>query len=143
MLFPFPAAICLNILGSAIMVSIPYLIGKKLGSSAVTYVTEKYSKAKEIRKIRSDNDLFFTYIVRMVGRLPSDVVSLYMGAIQVKYKKYLLGSILGMLPHMILFPIIGMSITDIHSPAFIVSLCIEGVLIVGSVIGYATYKKLK
>ena len=51
MLFPVPAAICLNNIGTVIMVSLPYVLGMKLGKSAVVYVTEKYPKVNAIKKM--------------------------------------------------------------------------------------------
>ena len=36
-------------------------------------------------------------ISRMVNVLPSDILSLYLGAVGIDYRKYLAGSILGML----------------------------------------------
>ena len=73
-------------------------------------------------------------------RLPSDVVSLYMGAVQVEYKKYLLGSLLGLLPHTITFPIMGMNIRDIRSPRFMISLCTEIAYIL---VTYAVYTRYR
>ena len=37
-LFPLPAAIIMNICGSAVMVTLPYVIGRKMGSRAAGYV---------------------------------------------------------------------------------------------------------
>ena len=99
-LFPLPAAIILNVLGTVIMVTLPYRIGRKAGASAVDEIRARYPKAEAIHNLRAKNDFLFSFLVRMV-RLPSDVASLYMGAVHVEYKKYLLGSLLGMLPHTI------------------------------------------
>ena len=127
-----------------IMLSLPYFIGKNIGASAVNYIREKYPKTEAIHKARSKTTSFFAYIVRMV-RIPSDIASLYMGAINVNYKRYLLGSLLGMLPHMIIYPIIGMSASDISSPAFIISLCAELAYIIITTLIYAgvSQKNLK
>ena len=140
-LFPLPAAIIMNICGSAVMVTLPYVIGRKMGSRAAGYVVEKYPKAKSLNKLRAENDFIFTFFVRIIGRLPSDIVSMYMGAIGVKYQKYLSGSILGMLPHMITFPVMGMNITNPRSREFIVSLCIEVVIMIGTTTAYVFNKK--
>ena len=45
-LFPLPVAILMNICGSIVMVTLPYVIGKKVGARAAVYVVEKYPKAK-------------------------------------------------------------------------------------------------
>lgn len=74
-------------------------------------------------------------------RLPCDVASLYMGAVHVEYKKYLLGSLLGILPHAITYPIMGMSIQDIRSPKFVISLCAELAYILITSAVYTVYRK--
>lgn len=123
-LFPFPAAVVLNLVGTVIMVSLPYGIGQKAGASAVEAIRARYPKAEAIHALRAKDDFLFSFLVRMV-HIPSDVASLYMGAVHVGYRKYLLGSLLGMLPHAIAYPIMGMSIRDRHSPQFLISLCVE------------------
>ena len=139
-LFPLPVAIVLNLIGTVIMVSLPYLIGKRTGASAVDEIRAKYPKAEAIHDLRAKNDFLFAFLVRM-ARLPSDVASLYMGVVHVEYKKYLLGSLLGMLPHTITYPIIGMSIRDIRSPQFIISLCAEIAYILVTSAVYTLYRK--
>lgn len=139
-LFPLPVAIVLNLIGTVIMVSLPYLIGKRTGASAVDEIRAKYPKSEAIHDLRAKNDFLFAFLVRM-ARLPSDVASLYMGAVHVEYKKYLLGSLLGMLPHTITYPIIGMSIRDIRSPKFVISLCAELAYILITSAVYTVYRK--
>ena len=139
-LFPLPVAIVLNLIGTVIMVSLPYQIGRRTGTSAVDEIRAKYPKAEAIHDLRAKNDFLFSFLARMV-RLPSDVVSLYMGAVQVEYKKYLLGSLLGLLPHTITFPIMGMNIRDIRSPRFMISLSAEIAYILVTYVVYTRYHK--
>lgn len=140
-LFPLPLAILLNLLGTAVMVTIPYLIGKKAGSSSVEHIVEKYPKADWLREFRKQNDFVFVLMIRFMGVLPSDIVSLYMGAIGVNYPRYLLACLLGMLRSAITFPIMGMSITDIHSPVFLTALCVDLAFMASSVVLYRIYRK--
>ena len=139
-LFPLPAAILLNLAGTVIMLTLPYWIGRRNGASAAGDIRKKYPKVEAIHDLRVQNDLAFAFLVRMV-RLPSDVASLYMGAIEVDYRKYLIGSLLGMLPHTITYPIMGMSVQDVHSPQFIVSLCAEIAYVLITSAIYALYRK--
>ena len=73
--------------------------------------------------------------------LPSDhgLLLLLMGAVHMEYKKYLLGSLLGILPHTITYPIMGMSIQDIRSPKFMISLCAELAYILATSAVYTLY----
>ena len=141
LLFPAPLAILVNILGSFAMVSIPYWIGRKTGNGTAQYIVAKYPKAAAIQKLRSDNDFLFGFLVRIVGHLPSDIVSVYMGAIGMPYGAYIAGSMMGMLPHMITFPLLGGSIRDWHAPVFWVALCGEAVYVAGSVLLCRNYQK--
>ncbi len=140
-LFPLPAAIFVNILGTAVMVSIPYFIGEKLGGSAVERIAERYPKAERLREIRRGrNDFFFVLFVRLIGILPSDIVSAYMGAIRVKYLKYLAGCLLGMLPPAVIFPLMGMGAKDIHSPMFFIAIGAELAFMALSAVIYQIYR---
>ncbi|MGN0178761.1 MAG: CDP-alcohol phosphatidyltransferase family protein [Monoglobaceae bacterium] len=133
LLFPLPYAIFLNICGTVIMVSVPYFIGKAVGTPVTQKITEKYSKVAMLQTIRNRNEFLFSFFTRIINVLPCDIVSLYMGAIRMNYRKYLLGCVLGFLPPVITFPIMGMSITDIHSPQFIIAASIEIIFAVGSI----------
>lgn len=140
-LFPLPVAIALNIAGTAVMVSIPYWLGKKLGGRAVQYILGRYPKAAMLRELRSGNDFFFVLIVRLLGVLSADVVSAYMGAVGVRYRDYLPACLLGFLTTCILFPIMGTSISDVRSPQFRIAAGIELAAMLTSCIVFHFYRK--
>lgn len=124
-LFPLPFAIFLNIVGTAIMVSIPYHLGKKLGNRVLPYILNRWPKAALLRALRSRSDFFFVLMVRLLGVFSADAVSLYMGAVQISYRIYLPACLLGFLSPCILFPIMGTSLSNPHSPQFLVSMCLQ------------------
>ena len=142
-LFPLPAAILVNLLGAAVMVSLPYWLGRQVGGELMESIIRKYPKTAVLRQAQMENQLFLSFITRIINILPSDILSLYMGASGVHYGKYLLGSIAGMLLTVITFPIIGSHITDPASPLFIASAAIQAAVTVVSIAGYAVYLKKK
>ncbi len=142
-LFPLPVAILVNVIGGAIMLSIPYWIGKRTGASAVERIKGKYPKAEQLGAFRSENDFFFAVILRIIGIVPCDVASMYMGAVQVSFPKYLFGSLLGILPSIVLYPIMGMGVQDIHQPQFWIALGIKGALMIISALGGRVYRRAK
>lgn len=79
-LFPVPAAILVNLLGAAVMVSLPYWLGRQVGGELVESIIRKYPKTEVLRQAQMENQLFLSFITRMINVLPSDVLSLYMGA---------------------------------------------------------------
>ena len=141
MLFPLPAAILLNILGAAIMVSLPYWLGRRAGSGLAGRIAGKYPQIAALRQRREGHEFMLSFITRSVNILPSDILSLYMGAAGVSYRKYLPGSILGMLLTTVTFPVMGMNITDPGSPAFLFSLCVQGAVSAASLGGYWLYHR--
>ena len=74
--------------------------------------------------------------MRVVGFLPCDVVSLYIGSTELPFGSYLMGGMLGMLPGILTTTLMGGSIRDPRSPQFIVSVLISVVLSVTSIILY-------
>lgn len=142
-LFPLPAAILLNVLGAAVMVSLPYWLGRRLGGDVVGRIVEKYPKAAAFRQLQTGHELLFSFIARAVNILPSDIVSLYMGAMGISYRKYLPGSILGMLLSLITFPIMGMNIANPGSPAFLWSIGIQAAVSAVSIGGFWLVRRKK
>lgn len=142
-LFPLPAAIALNVLGAAVMVSLPYWLGRRLGKDAVNRVLEKYPKAEALRQMRTGRELALSFITRAINILPSDILSLYMGATGINYPKYLAGSLLGMLLSLVTFPIMGMNITEPTSPWFWASIIIQVLVSAVFIGGYWLYYRKK
>ena len=140
-LFPLPVAIAVNIAGTAVMVSIPYWLGKKLGSQAVQYILHRWPKSAMLHDLHSGSDFFFVLIVRLLSILSADAVSAYMGAVGVKYRAYLPACLLGFLPTCILFPIMGMSISDVRSPQFLIAASIQLAEMLASCITFHFYRK--
>lgn len=124
-LFPLPFAILLNMAGSAIMATLPFLIGRRNGSGLLLKLTEKYPKLSVLRKLPSENGFFLSMVIRLMGCLPGDVVSMYFGASGIRYREYLTGTLIGLTPSIVIFTVMGMSADDVTSPAFIISVCCE------------------
>lgn len=74
MLFSLPVAFAVNVAGTVIMVSIPYLIGRRLGSGVVLKLTEKYPRLHVLQEVRNRNEMFLAFFTRIVVLLPSDLV---------------------------------------------------------------------
>lgn len=117
-LFPLPAAILLNVLGTAVTLSIPYGIGRGSGPDLTEGLRQKYPRLRELRELRRRNELFCSFLVRVIGILPCDVVSLYFGNTRLPYGKYLLGGVLGFLPDILTATVVGLKANDRSSPWF-------------------------
>jgi uncharacterized membrane protein YdjX (TVP38/TMEM64 family) len=125
MLFPTPAALIISVIGCMVSASLPYWAGRLSGSDVIEGLTERHPKIKQLMDIQQDNKVFFTFFIRVLCVFPYDVVSMYMGASEIPYLKYLLGTALGMFPNIVAATLIGNSIADPASPNFITAIGIN------------------
>lgn len=142
-LFPFPIAVLVNTLGAAATISVPYWIGRSRGTPYIDKLTEKYPKMAVVKNLQTENAFFTALMVRAVGCLPGDIVSLYLGASGMRYLPYALGGIVGFIPSILAITLMGTSITDITSPQFLIAAGIEVLFVLSSSLLYFIYKKKK
>ena len=140
-LFPLPVAILVATLGTAITLTIPYFIGRGAGPDMTEKLQAKHERLRELRQMRSRNELFLAFLIRIIGILPCDVVSLYLGNTRMPFGKYLLGGVLGFLPDIITAAVVGMKADDRSSPWFWGAIAVNLLVAGGSTLFYARYRK--
>ncbi|MDD4571613.1 MAG: VTT domain-containing protein [Clostridia bacterium] len=118
-IFSPPLAIMVNVLGAAVCLSVPYFVGRYSGKKAVLKLTAKYPKMEKVAEMGNDNGLFTAYILRAVGCLPGDLVSMFLGASSMNYWVFLIGSLLGWLPGLVFQTLLGACINQKPTGAMI------------------------
>lgn len=139
--YPLWAALMINLAGSLIILTIPYWTGRIVGMQAIQKLEAKYPRIRDIVKKQQDNGLFLCFFLRVIRCLPGDVVTMYMGATHTPFWKNLLGGALGLLPGMVLSTIMGGSIREPGSPAFLISAALTVILSASSFLLYRSYQK--
>lgn len=142
-LFDPIAAIILNLLGMGISLSVSYLFGWFSGKDFIDKLISTHPKLAAINRTQNENDFFVAFFLRIINSLPLDIVSMYLGASGMKYTRYIAASLAGAAPGVIAATVIGTSITDPTSPAFIFSVALTVALAVLSAAVYAIYKHRK
>lgn len=127
LMFPLVPAIFVNLAGAAVCVSTGYALGRFLGGEAVQRITAKHEKLSALLVGQREGVLLFAVFLRCLLFLPMDAVSMYFGAARAQFSRYLLGSMIGLLPNVILSTLLGSSLTDPTSPTFLLSLLIFAV----------------
>lgn len=140
-IFPFWSALILNIIGTALTYTIPYVIGSFSGASATERLIKKYPKIREAVDFQRSSDWFISFILRAVSCLPGDIVSMYLGSINISYIPYVLASVAGTLPGLIPATIVGINFMNPKSTAFIVSVIVTIAASILSIIIYYFMKK--
>lgn len=143
-IFPtFLSAFIVNCVGVAAMILIPYAIGRFAEREFVEGLISKHKNASKLRELKSDNELFIAYFLRVINILPCDLVSMFLGSAGFGLWKYMLGSFLGILPGIITTTLMGANAEHPTSPKFWLSVVVEFVFAAASSIWYYFYKKRK
>lgn len=143
-IFPsFIPAILVNSIGVAVMLLIPYAIGRFAEKDFVQGLINKNKNADKLHEIKAENELFIAYFLRVINILPCDLVSMFLGSTGFGFVKYLAGSFAGVLPGMIATTVIGANMSDPTSPAFWIAVGAEVVFAISSTLAYYFYKKKK
>ena len=105
-------AIPVNIAGILLEVCLTYLLGMMLGGNIVTNKLKKVKYGDKILALHEKNKLSAIFAIRVLPVFPIDIVSLFLGAVKMKFVPYLLISLAGILPRVILFTILGDGLYD-------------------------------
>ena len=130
------AAILANAAAIAATFSAAYLVGRCSGR-------EKYPKFNDFYSLIKRNSIFSVFALRIIGILPMDVVSMYMGASKINYPKFLVASLLGAAPDLILETIIGAEISNYRSKTFWIAIACRMVFTAITLIVYRLWIKKK
>lgn len=139
MKFSLIPAFFINLAGSVLSSAVGYLMGRFYGTEAVKKIVQKNKKLSLLIERQSSNIVFFSFFLRTLLFLPLEAVSMYFGAVKADFKKYMLGSILGMLPNIVISTIMCDNISKPASPAFFVSVVLFIFISVIAIIWYIKY----
>lgn len=143
-IFPtFLSAFIVNCIGVAVMILIPYAVGRFAEREFVEGLINKHKNAAKLHELKSDNELFIAYFLRVINILPCDLVSMFLGSAGFGLWKYMLGSFLGILPGIVTTTLMGANADHPTSPKFWLSVVVEFVFAGASSVWYYFYKKKK
>ncbi|SET14816.1 TVP38/TMEM64 family protein [Anaerobranca gottschalkii] len=111
MFFPLHLAIAINLLGITLEITLTFFYGRFLGKNFVEKIMDKSAKVKKGIELNQQNDFIITFFLRMIP-FGIELVSLMLGASGNYYHRYLLASLMGITPKLIVFTVIGNSITN-------------------------------
>ena len=139
-MFPLPIALLLNLVGIIITVTPAYFLGRIWGPAVIDTLYEKYPRLRAYTQGAEGGSFMIAFLLRTVG-LPIQIGSVYMGAAHYGYGRFLSGSVLGLLPIMIPYTVMGESAGKPGSPVFTAALTIEVFTVIASLVVGAVMAK--
>lgn len=105
-------AILINFAGIVLEVIVTYLLGLFLGGDYVNKLLSKNKGGRKILELEFNNRFLVLLGIRFLPVFPIDFVSLFWGASRCNFFKYFFASVLGIMPRVILFTVLGDGIYD-------------------------------
>ncbi|HZJ77304.1 MAG TPA: VTT domain-containing protein [Clostridia bacterium] len=117
-------ALIINLLGIALEVTVTFFLGKFLGGSAVEKIISKNKGGQKLLNLKPKSKLSFLLMVRALPVFPIDFASLFLGASGFEFLKYFSISLVGIMPRVVLFTILGDGIYDYIPMRLIVTIAL-------------------
>lgn len=105
-------AVLLNTLGMIVELLASYFLGKFLSIDYIDNMINEQRNGSKIMKKIQDNSRLAMFTLRFVPIFPVDIISLFYGSIKYPFWKYMGWSMLGIMPRVILFTLLGKKIYD-------------------------------
>ena len=107
MAFDWWVALIINTVGIALEVIATYFFGRIMGGKRVVEKVEKTKYGEKLLKMQSKNKVSALLAIRFLPVFPIDIVSLLLGAMRTGFGQYMAVSLIGILPRVFLFTILG------------------------------------
>lgn len=142
MAFTPVTAVVVSFVGISIEVLATYLLGLFLGGDTVNKLLSKSKNGQKLLEKNIANKFSVLFLARFSG-LPIDFTSLFLGASKCNIIRYYTASILGIMPRVIVFTILGDTIYEIIPMQLLIKLiiCLIPVVAIVFVVKYFIDKK--
>lgn len=124
MAFPPVTACLISLVGIILEVTVTYFLGVFLGGPYVNKLLSKTKPGKKVLDMKLNENFPTLLVIRALPVFPIDFVSLFWGASRCGFIKYFAASVIGIMPRVVLFTIIGDSIYEIFPMQKIVTVII-------------------
>lgn len=116
-----------TMIGAASGGTLAFLITRNIGHEAVLKKLESHSK---ISHMIEEKGFFIVLIMRLIPLIPFDVISYAAGATNIKYKDYMLATLLGIIPGVTILVTMGDGLASPDQPKLYMAICAFIILLV-------------
>ncbi len=132
---PWYAALLVNILGVAWLMTIRYLWGVRFGGGSTIRFVRNNEVVRKLLESKGTGNPYMLFILRLIPAFPVNSISRLYGAMQFPYMRYILLSLAGFMFKILSYTIIGGNVFNPLSASFllpIILLCFfSGSLLIG------------
>jgi len=121
-----------TMIGALMGGTLAFYITRTIGNSAINNLMDK--KFKGAKKYTDKMGIEVILLLRLIPLFPFDIVSYLAGLSNIEFRKYIIGTIIGTIPGILVFNNIGQQIMDLTSFGFIMSIVLLVILFLSSFI---------
>lgn len=111
-----------NLVSMILSLFIPFFLGKFTGAGMVDTLSKKFKAVKKIDDFAGTNEFKLTAVFKFAGIVPGDLSSLLFGAMDISFKNFILGSMLGNLPLVIAYTFFGYVLKNVGEKPWVVAI---------------------
>ncbi len=115
-----------TMIGALMGATLAFFITRTIGNDTVNKLLDK--KFKGAKRYTDKMGIEVILLLRLIPLFPFDIVSYLAGLSNIKFRKYIIGSIIGTIPGILVFNNIGQQIIDFTSFGFVVSIILLVIL---------------
>jgi len=123
---PLYSAILVNLIGVSMGMTLTFFLGYSLGHDFVERMMDRFPRIKKVIDFSAEKEEVVAFVLRLLP-ISLESVSLTLGASGNRFGRYLLASLLGLLPKLIFFTMVGEALVRPLSPGLIAGMLILGV----------------
>ena len=124
LVFSPPIAVAVNVIGFSMLIGIKFLWGRKFGGGGLHKLLLKSESLSDFMDFHGKGNKWMLVALRFVPVAPVGTVSRAYGATDMKLISYIILSVIGFLPRLISWSIIGCNVFDPFTPAFLTPIAI-------------------
>lgn len=133
-------AVAVNFVSVILSLSIPYFLGRFTGAGMVDTLKGKFKAVRKIDDFVGTNEVKMTGLFKFAGIMPGDLSSLLFGAMDVSYKNFMIGSVLGNIPLILIYTLFGILLKSVGEKPWVVAIPVA-VIVLFTLIAAALTKK--
>ncbi len=120
MVFDEVTSLLINALGFALLCSVRFLVGKRKGGGSVHKLANRSKAIYKFMDLGGKGNKWMLAFMRFIPFFPVNTVSRVYGGTEMKFPRFIGFSLLGFMPRLLLWTVIGFNIFDPFSPGFVV-----------------------
>lgn len=121
---PSYAAIPVNILGFTVLISIRYFMGRRFGAGGAWRVISKTEKLRNLIEQDGTGNPALLIALRLIPGVPINSISRIYGSLDFGYGEFVALSLIGFMPKLISFTLVGRNVYDPLSAGFLLPIII-------------------